>query len=102
MAATSLCRLLGIEHPIVCAPMGGGSAGPELAAAVSNAGGLGLMGLIALPPPLVAQILARVRELTQKPFGAGVVLDVPGFADQIPICLESRIPVLVTFWGDPQ
>ncbi len=98
---TELCRLLGIEHPIVCAPMGGGSTGPELAAAVSNAGGLGLMGLIAVPPPLVAQMIARVRELTKKPFGAGVVLDVEGHAEHVAICSEARVPVLVTFWGDP-
>jgi len=102
MQPTPLCRMLGIERPIVCAPMGGGIAGPDLAAAVSNAGGLGLMGLIGLPPPVVAELLARVRELTEKPFGAGVILDVPGFEEQIPICLEARIPVLVTFWGDPK
>jgi nitronate monooxygenase len=99
---TELCRTLGIEQPILCAPMGGGIAGPELAAAVSNAGGLGLMGLIAVPPPIVAELLARLRALTAKPFGAGVILDVPGFEEQIPICLEARIPVLVTFWGDPK
>ncbi|MGH7803685.1 MAG: nitronate monooxygenase, partial [Candidatus Binatia bacterium] len=101
MAATELCRTLGIEHPILCAPMGGGGAGPDLAAAVSNAGGLGLMGLIGVPPPLVEQMIARVRELTKKPFGAGVVLDVEGHPEHVAICREARVPVLVTFWGDP-
>ena len=99
--ATPLCRTLGIRHPILCAPMGGGGAGPDLAAAVSNAGGLGLMGLIAVPPPLVAQMIARVRELTEKPFGAGVVLDVEGHAEQVAVCQDAGVPVLVTFWGDP-
>ena len=98
---TELCRSLGIEHPILCAPMGGGGAGPELAAAVSNAGGLGLMGLIAVPPPLVAQMLAAVRQMTKRPFGAGVVLDVEGHREQVDVCLEAKLPILVTFWGDP-
>ena len=44
MLTTPLCRQLGIENPILNAPMGGGIAGPELAAAVSNSGGLGTLG----------------------------------------------------------
>src|SRR5713226_4381260 len=62
MLTTPLCRQLGIEHPILNAPMGGGIAGPELAAAVSNAGGLGTLGLVALPPQfIVSRSDARER-----------------------------------------
>ncbi len=49
MLKTRLCRDLAIDHPILSAPLGGGNAGPELAAAVSNAGGLGFLGMGGLP-----------------------------------------------------
>jgi nitronate monooxygenase/enoyl-[acyl-carrier protein] reductase II len=101
MLTTPLCRKLGITYPLMNAPLGGGMAGPELAAAVSTAGGLGFLGLIALAPPYVRHQIRRTRELTRAPFGAGVVLDDPGGAAQIDVCLEERIPALCTFWGDP-
>lgn len=101
MKKTRLCEMLGMELPLFSAPMGGGSAGPELAAAVSNAGGFGLLGLIALPPPVVPPLIARTRSLTSRPFGAGVVLADEHAADQIAACLAERIPLLVLFWGDP-
>ena len=58
--------LLGIEHPIVLAPMAG-SGTPELAAAVSNAGGLGSLGCAALSPPAVLAAVGRLRALTAGP-----------------------------------
>src|SRR5260370_16956147 len=74
MLTTALCRQLGIEHPILNAPMGGGIAGPELAAAVSNAGGLGTLGLGALPPQFIGEQIRRPRPLTGKPFLANLVV----------------------------
>ncbi len=53
MLQTPLCRQLGIDYPILCAGMGSGIAGPELAAAVSNAGGLGVLGMGVLPAPYI-------------------------------------------------
>src|SRR5260370_37953313 len=74
MLTTALCRQLGIEHPILNAPMGGGIAGPELAAAVSNAGGLGALGLVALPPQFIGEQIRRTRALTGKSFLCNLVV----------------------------
>lgn len=70
---TRVCEILEIEHPIVLAGMGGAS-GPELAAAVSNAGGLGVLGAAACGPKLLREWIRRTRELTDKPFGVDTLL----------------------------
>jgi NAD(P)H-dependent flavin oxidoreductase YrpB (nitropropane dioxygenase family) len=97
---TGFCDLLGIEHPIVAAPMGPDLTGPEFVAAVSNAGGLGILQAQFCPPPVFRQEIRRVRALTAKPFGVNVLLHFP-VEDQVAICLEERVPVLSFFWGDP-
>jgi NAD(P)H-dependent flavin oxidoreductase YrpB (nitropropane dioxygenase family) len=97
---TDLTRRLGIEAPIFSAGMGGGLAGPELVAAVSNAGGLGVLGMLALPAALIREHIRRVRALTPRPFGVNLVL--PALqGDEVDVCLAERVPVLVLFWGDP-
>jgi NAD(P)H-dependent flavin oxidoreductase YrpB (nitropropane dioxygenase family) len=65
MLRTRLCELLGIAHPIVCAPMGW-ITGPELTAAVSGAGGLGILGAGANPPELLRQ---KIRLFVNLPTG---------------------------------
>jgi nitronate monooxygenase len=104
MLRTPLCHALGIEWPIVAAPMGFIS-GPELAAAVSNAGGLGIMSFSGNPPPVLREEIRRLRALTDKPFGVGVLLGGPHLpfpvSAVVDVCLEERVPVLLTFWGDP-
>src|SRR6516225_4717051 len=97
---TALCHMLGIEHPIIAAPMGPDLTGPELVAAVSNAGGLGILQAQLCPPPLFRQVIHRVRELTDRPFGVNLVLHFPA-EDHVAVCLEERVPVLSFFWGDP-
>jgi NAD(P)H-dependent flavin oxidoreductase YrpB (nitropropane dioxygenase family) len=97
---TALCHLLGIEHPIIAAPMGPDLTGPELVAAVSNAGGLGILQAQLCPPPLFRQVIHRVRELTDRPFGVNLVLHFPA-EDLVAVCLEERVPILSFFWGDP-
>ena len=100
MLRTPLCDLLGIELPIVAAPMGPSISGPELAAAVSNAGGLGIVSFGANPPPLLRRLVERVRELTDRPFGVNYLLPFT-IPEQVDVCVEQRVPVLSTFWGDP-
>lgn len=104
MRRTPLCDLLGIELPIFAAPMGF-ITGPELAAAVSNAGGLGIMSFSGNPPPVLREEIRRLRSLTKKPFGVSVLLGGPHlpFPVQtvVDLCLEERVPILSTFWGDP-
>ena len=68
---TGFCDLLGIEHPIVAAPMGPDLTGPEFVAAVSNAGGLGILQAQFCPPPVFRQEIRRVRALTARPFPIG-------------------------------
>jgi len=99
MLRTRLCELLGIAHPIVCAPMGW-ITGPELTAAVSGAGGLGILGAGANPPELLRQKIRRVRELTDRPFGVNLILSRPA-EERFQVCVEERVPVLSLFWGDP-
>jgi nitronate monooxygenase len=73
MFKTRVCDILGIEYPIVLAGMGGAST-PELAAAVSNAGGLGVLGAAGCGPRLLREWIRRTRELTDKPFGVDTLL----------------------------
>ena len=100
MLYTRLCDLLGIEFPIFCAPMGPDVSGPELVAAVSNAGGLGIMQAQWHPPPLLRQAIRRVRQLTDKPFGVNLLLHFP-CDEGVTVCVEERVPVLSFFWGAP-
>lgn len=102
MLTTDLCRQLGVSLPIWNAGMGGGLAGPALAAAVSNAGGLGVLGMGGLPEPVVREQVRELRQLTDGPFGVNIILPLLG-GDDAPIecCLSERVPVLVLFWGDP-
>jgi NAD(P)H-dependent flavin oxidoreductase YrpB (nitropropane dioxygenase family) len=96
---TPLCQMLGIEYPIVSAPMGPDLTGPALVAAVSNAGGLGILQAQFCPPPLLRKEIHRVRALTDKPFGVNLLLHFP-IDDQVAVCLKERVPVLSLFWGD--
>jgi NAD(P)H-dependent flavin oxidoreductase YrpB (nitropropane dioxygenase family) len=70
---TPICELLNIDYPIVLAGMGGASS-PELVAAVSNAGGLGILGAAGCGPDQLRSWIARTRELTDKPFGVDTLL----------------------------
>lgn len=73
---TPLCDLLEIEYPIVLAGMGSWGMGtpPALVAAVSNAGGLGVLGCSNLPPEEIERRIAAVRAATDKPFGVDLLL----------------------------
>lgn len=96
---TELCTRLGIDLPIVLAPMGG-AVGAQLTAAVSNAGGLGMIPLWYLDPDSVRAGIRATRELTSKPFGANLNLNWPQ-EDRLAICLDEGVSIISTFWGDP-
>jgi nitronate monooxygenase len=99
MLRTPLCERLGIDLPILCAPMGFVT-GPELAAAVSNAGGLGILSFNRNPPDRLRQEIRRLRQLTTRPFGVNLLLPA-GVEAHVEVCLEERVPLLSLFWGDP-
>jgi nitronate monooxygenase len=99
MLQTSLCRQLGIEYPIFSVGFGA-AARPELAAAVSNAGGCGVLGTSGSPLPYIREQIQRLRTLTRKPFGVNVILAIMR-EGTIEACLDEHVPLLVLFWGDP-
>ena len=100
MIHTLLCDLLGIRHPVIQGGMAW-VATPELAAAVSNAGGLGIVGAGSAPPEVVRSMLRRTRELTDRPFGANVPLFTAGAASALDVFIEEQVSVVTTGGGNP-
>lgn len=95
MVRTPVCELLGIEQPIVQAPM---AAVPQLAAAVSNAGALGMATLTWSTS--AADVVRETAALTDRPFGGNLVLA----SDQhrrLDEALEAGLRIVSLFWGDP-
>ena len=97
---TPFCRRLGLTAPVVQAPIGN-AATPELAAAVSNAGGLGTLALSWTPTGSVRDRLRATRALTDRPFGVNLVLAWDQ-RERLRACAEERVRVVSTFWGDPR
>lgn len=89
MSGNALLPRLGIEHPLILAPMAGGPGTPELAAAVSNAGGLGSLGAGYLTPAQILEEVRRTRALTSRPINvnlfAGGFMACPPEVDTAPI-----------------
>jgi len=96
---TFLCERLGIDFPIIQAPMGG-AVGPTLAAAVSNAGGLGMLVPWRADMDTVRRQIRETRSLTSRPFGVNLNLKFPQ-EERLAVCLEERVPVISFFWRDP-
>src|SRR5438445_7795422 len=67
-------KLVGIKHPIILAPMAGGPSTPELAAAVSNAGGLGSLGGNYLSPEALREEIKKTKSLTSFPFAVNLFI----------------------------
>jgi NAD(P)H-dependent flavin oxidoreductase YrpB (nitropropane dioxygenase family) len=99
MIRTLLCDLLGIELPIIQAPIGSASS-PELAAAVSNSGGLGMLSVTWRSPFEIRTLLQETRSLTKNPFGINLVLDAD-VHDKLNICLDEGVEIVSLFWGAP-
>lgn len=101
MLHTRICELLGIEHPIINAPMAG-SATAALASAVSEAGGFGLIGAGLSPDPawLRDQIHAA-RELTSRPFGVGFISSAPGLEAVIQTAFDEKVSAVSHSFTDP-
>jgi NAD(P)H-dependent flavin oxidoreductase YrpB (nitropropane dioxygenase family) len=91
--------LLGIEAPIVQAPMGG-AATPALAAAVSNAGGLGMLPLSWSSPDAISAVMRDVTELTERPVGINLGLEWDQ-RERLAAALDGGARIVSLFWGDP-
>ena len=97
MIRTPLYDLLGIEHPILQGGMAW-AASAELAAAVSNAGGLGIVGAGNEPAEVVRQEVRRARELTDRPLGANVPVFTGEVEDRLQVFIDEGVQV-ITFGG---
>jgi len=94
-------RLFEIEYPIVQAGMIWAS-GWKLASAVSNAGGLGLIGSGSMYPEVLREHVQKCKEATQKPFGVNVPLLYPDIEKHIQVILEEKVPIVFTSAGNPK
>lgn len=97
---TKITELLGIEYPIIQGGMAW-VAEHNLAAAVSNAGGLGIIGAASAPPEIVREEIIKCRELTDKPFGVNVMLLNPNADEVAKIVVEEGVKVVTTGAGSP-
>ncbi len=100
LLTTPMCELLGIDLPIVQAPIGSATS-PALASAVSNAGGLGTLALSWTDATGVREKVRATRTLTGRPFAVNLVLEWDQH-ERLAICAAEKVSVISTFWGDPQ
>ncbi|MDP9313340.1 MAG: nitronate monooxygenase [Chloroflexota bacterium] len=100
MLHTRICDLLAIEHPIISAPMTG-RATAELVAAVSAAGGFGLIGGSTGGPEWLREQIRMVRERTDRPFGVGFISSAPGLQALVQVALEERVAAISHSFADP-
>lgn len=100
MIKSTICEILGIEKPIFQGGMAW-IADARLAAAVSNAGGLGLISSINFGTEAVRAEIRKARELTDKPFGVNIMLAAPNAAEIAELVVEEGIRIVTTGAGSP-
>ncbi len=100
MIKTRVCEILGIEYPVFQGGMAW-IADAELAAAVSNAGGLGIIAGGSRSAEELREEIRKCKELTDKPFGVNIMLMMPNAEEIIQVCLDERVPVVTTGAGNP-
>jgi len=96
---TPLCKVLNIEVPIIQAPIGSATC-PNLVAAVSNSGGLGIFAASWRSTDELKDSIQKTKKLTDRPFGVNLVLNWPR-SERLEICLREGVPVISFSWGDP-
>ena len=96
-----LTALLGIQYPIIQAGMIWAS-GQKLASAVSNAGGLGILGAGSMYPDVLREHIAKVKFKTDKPFGVNIPMLYPDLEEIVQIVIDERVPVVITSAGNPK
>ena len=97
---TKITELLGIKYPIIQGGMAW-VAEYHLAAAVSNAGGLGLIGAASAPAEVVREQIRKIKELTDKPFGVNIMLMNPNAEEVARVVVEEGVKVVTTGAGNP-
>lgn len=97
----SITQLFSIQYPIVQGGMIWHS-GYQLAAAVSNAGGLGLIGAGSMYPDVLREHIQKCKKATDKPFGVNVPMLYPNIEEIVSIILEEKVPIVFTSAGNPK
>lgn len=100
MIETRITKLLGIKYPVFQGGMAWVSSA-TLVAAVSNAGGLGILGAGAMEPELVRKEIQKIKSLTSKKFGVNIMLMMPTALEIVEVCIEEKVPVITTGAGNP-
>lgn len=100
MIKTDICDLLNIEYPILQGGMAWISTA-ELASAVSEAGGLGIIGAGSMPGDIFRKEIHKLKERTNKPFGCNIMMMSPFVEDVMQVALEEKVPVITTGAGNP-
>lgn len=100
MLGSEVTELLGIKYPVIQGAMAW-IANAELAAAVSNAGGLGIIAAGNTPPDLLEKELIKIRSLTDKPYGMNIMLMSPTTPAAVELAAKYRVKVLTTGAGSP-
>jgi NAD(P)H-dependent flavin oxidoreductase YrpB (nitropropane dioxygenase family) len=100
MIRTRICDLLGLRHPIVLGGMGGGATGAPLVAAVSNSGGLGILGTSGMDGPKLKAELEAIRRATDKPFGINHLLFEVD-EERFSVTVETKPAVASFAWARP-
>lgn len=95
-----LTKTLGIKYPIIQGGMAGVSES-SLVSAVSNAGGLGVIGSGFALPEWLDEEIKKTQQLTDKPFGVNLLLQNPGVADLVKVVIGRKVPVVFTGGGNP-
>ena len=101
MTQNRICSLFGIKYPIIQAGMVWCS-GWKLASAVSNAGGLGLIGAGSMHPNTLLEHIKKCKSATNKPFGVNVPLMYPQIEEIMGIIMEEKVPIVFTSAGNPK
>src|SRR6185436_5560367 len=99
---TRITELLGIEYPILQAAMSWASSNAPLVIAVSNAGGMGVLGAGPMRPEDFSRTLDEIKAGTRKPFGVNIPLNGARAAELLEIAFQKKIPVMVASQGGPR
>src|SRR5690554_2643636 len=101
MKQNRICSVFGIKYPIIQAGMVWCS-GWRLASAVSNAGGLGLIGAGSMHPNILREHIQKCKKATTKPFGVNIPLMYPQIEEIMKIVVEEKVPIVFTSAGNPK
>ncbi len=98
--ATRFTQRFGVRHPFACAGMAFAGLTPDLAIAVSKAGGIGAIGVGFTPPQLLREYVRAVKAATPSPFNVNCITCFDNDA-QVKVCAEEGVPIVSWHWGHP-